>query len=318
MFICFKKKYLLFFIYIAILININYNYNYRFKCEDCIFMKNIRKKCYKCSYEILLKNISVLSVEQTLNEIIKNNKSIARFGDGEFDIIFGLNRKLQQYNITLKEKLLKVLNSNMSNLLIGIMPLTNIKNKFWIDYLEKNKFRLSKVINKNKVYYSSMITRFYHSKKNKTKINEYITKFKSIWNNRNILIIEGEKTRLGIGNNLFNNSKSIKRIICPIANSFRVYNKILEFTKNLTLDKNTLILISLGQTATALTYDLQNLGNQIIDFGHFDIQYEYFLRNVTQSIRIPYKFVNEVKDGGKNIISITDNNYYKQIIYKIE
>ncbi len=40
-------------------------------------------------------------------------------------------------------------------------------------------------------------------------------------------IIEGEKSRLGIGNDLFNNSKSIKRIICPIINAFNAYDKII-------------------------------------------------------------------------------------------
>ena len=78
-----------------------------------------------------------------------------------------------------------------------------------------------------------------------------------------------------------------------------------------------MILISLGPTATALTYDILNLGNQIIDFGHFDIQYEYYLRNVSKKVRIPYKYVNEVKGGDSNITSVTDNNYFKQIIYNI-
>ena len=37
------------------------------------------------------------------------------------------------------------------------------------------------------------------------------------------------------------------------------------------------------------TKDIINLGfrNQVIDFGHFDIQYEFYLRNVTKKIRIP-------------------------------
>ena len=78
-----------------------------------------------------------------------------------------------------------------------------------------------------------------------------------------------------------------------------------------------MILISLGPTATILTYDILKLGNQIIDFGHFDIQYEYYLRNATKKIKIPKKYVAEVKDGSVNISSVNDKEYYKQIIYKI-
>ena len=163
-----------------------------------------------------------------------------------------------------------------------------------------------------------MITRFYDAKANKSRILNYVKKFRNIWNKRNILIIEGRLTRLGIGNDLFDNAKSVKRIICPSKNAFNVYEKIIEFVNNLKLDINTLILISLGQTATVLAYDLINLGNQIIDFGHFDIEYEYFLRNSSGKIRIPYKYVSEVKGGTVNITSIDKKNiYYKQIISKI-
>ena len=146
-------------------------------------------------------------------------------------------------------------------------------------------------------------------------MKDYIVKFKTIWDKRNIIIIEGEKTRIGIGNDLFNNSKSIKRIICPVTNAFSAYEKILKYIRFLKPDKEDLILISLGPTATALVYDLQNLGNQIIDFGHFDINYEYYLRNATKKIKIPYKYVNEVPGGSENITSKVDNNYYKQIIF---
>ena len=108
-----------------------------------------------------------------------------------------------------------------------------------------------------------------------------------------------------------NNSKSIKRIICPAENAFNSYEKILKFVIDLKSDKKTLILISLGPTATILAYDLHKLGNQIVDFGHFDINYEYYLRNATKKIIIPNKYINEVPGGSVNINPINDLNYYK-------
>lgn len=210
-----------------------------------------------------------------------------------------------------------MINSSFPNLLVGLINLVNITDQFWINWIGKNKMKLLKVINKNKTYYNSGITRFYSQSSNKKYIKNYIARFKSIWNNRDILIIEGEKTRVGIGNDLFNNAKSIKRIICPNENAFNVYNKILEYMKNLTLNQNTLILISLGPTATVLTYDLIEYGHQIIDFGHFDIQYEYYLRNVSKKIKIPNKYVGEVPGGTLNINPISNKDYYNQIIKKI-
>ena len=270
-------------------------------------MKNIYSKCFNCSIDDLFQSIKIMSVEETLNEILNKKKSIARFGDGEFNLIFGKKIRFQIFNKTLRDLLLKVLNADIPNFLVGIIPLANNTNPYLVNYINKNKFKLFNIINKNKIYYNSLITRFFSdSRLNKVEKKNYIMKFKQIWNNRNILIIEGEKTRLGIGNDLLNNCKSIKRIICPTKNAFNVFTKVYEFVKNLKLDMNILILISLGPTASVLSYELHKLGYQTLDFGHFDIQYEYFIRNVTKKIKISTKYVNEVEGGDTNIL----NNEY--------
>ena len=73
----------------------------------------------------------------------------------------------------------------------------------------------------------------------------------------------------------------------------------------------------MGPTATVLAYDLTKYGYQAVDIGHTDIEYELYLRNATKIIPIPYKYVNEAKNGNINISDITDKNYNNQIIYKI-
>jgi hypothetical protein len=83
------------------------------------------------------------------------------------------------------------------------------------------------------------------------------------------------------------------------------------------INKNILILIALGPTATVLSYDLSRLGYQAIDIGHIDIEYEWFLKNATKKIKIKNKYVNEVDNGLNNFTSIKDRVYYKQIIKKI-
>ena len=99
--------------------------------------------------DILFKPIKIVSRDKTLNEILYNSKSIARFGDGEFEIIFGKNIRFQKFNETLKKKLLKVINSSFPNLLVGLINLVNITDQFWINWIGKNKMKLLKVINKN-------------------------------------------------------------------------------------------------------------------------------------------------------------------------
>ena len=56
-----------------------------------------------------------------MNEIIKYNKSISRFGDGEFSIIYGQGIGFQEYNRNLSKRLLEIINNNNEdNLLVGI------------------------------------------------------------------------------------------------------------------------------------------------------------------------------------------------------
>ena len=192
--------------------------------------------------------------------------------------------------------------------------MTSFAHKYWNNFINKYKFKLAKII-KNKKYFSATISRFYMDYKEKNNIQNYIQKLKKIWEQKDILFIEGEKSRLGIGNGLFNNCKSIKRIICPAINAFKVYDKIIKAV--LQYGKNKLILIALGPTATLLAYDLYKLGYQSIDIGHVDIEYEWFLRNATHKIKIENKYVNEVSGKRYIVADVKDNNYYNQIVTKI-
>lgn len=240
-------------------------------------------------------------------------------------MIFGKGIGFQDYDNILSQKLIKVLNSNDKNLLIGLnipykekdlQKLTISVRNYWINYLNRYQLNLSQLINKKRKYYSATISRFYMRYKDKSikNIKKYIKKLKTIWDHKNILIIEGEKSRLGIGNDLFNNVKSIKRIICPVKNAFYVYDKIIKEVKK--LKENRLILIALGPTASILAYDLYKLGYQSIDIGHVDIEYEWFIRNCTKVVPIENKYVNEAPI--KFIVKKTKlNNYYNQIISKI-
>ena len=292
-------------------------------CMKCLKKKK-SKECKQCTSNKIFKDFIIISREDTLNAIIYNKKSIARIGDGEFELIFGRGIRFQRPDKKLSQRLKNVLQSDEEGLLIGIPDTFNIEildnfkdlsRRYWIKWLNKNKFNLIKLFEKNKIYYSHLITRFYIDYKDHTGLDKYIKKLKKIWDKKDVLIIEGEKSRLGVGNDLFDNMKSIQRILCPSINAFDIYDKILNAA--LKVDKNRLILIALGPTATILAYDLYKAGYHAVDVGHVDIEYEWYLRNATNKIMIKNKFVNEIKKGNENIEDIKDKNYYNQIIEKI-
>ena len=151
--------------------------------------------------------------------------------------------------------------------------------------------------------------------KDKSKSSNILNKLKKIWSKKEIVIIEGEESRLGVGNDLFDNCLSIERIICPKNNCYEKYNDILEKVKN-KVYKDKLILIALGPTATVLAYDLSKLGYVALDIGHVDIEYEWFLMKADKKMNIEGKYVGEVLNGNSNN-DIFNNKYNKEIICKI-
>ena len=116
---------------------------------------------------------------------------------------------------------------------------------------------------------------------------------------------------MGIGNDLLDKAKSIKRILCPAENAFDKYEEILN--NCLKFQKDCLILIALGPTATVLAYDLGNKGYHALDIGHIDIEYEWYLKRAQRKIKIENKYVNEA-GGYSGSLQIDDINYKNSIV----
>lgn len=282
----------------------------------------------------LRRRIDVRGNDETLNFIIKNQCSISRYGDGEFDMILeylsGTNSKhvsgFQDYNPELAKRLYEIVSEHQTNFNhIVCIPLWFHRNldvykqsvqNYCKEYLCRYLKRLFKVLNHKRVYYNANISRFYLSYVDKSHCKKHVEKLKQIWDNRNLCIVEGEKSRLGVGNDLFSNSQNIKRILCPSVNAFDKYDEILSSIIN-NIDKGTLIIIALGHTATVLAYDLARMGYQALDLGHIDIEYEWMKLGATEKVAVKNKYVNEVT-GGNEVLDCKDDLYLKQIILHVE
>ncbi len=263
------------------------------------------------------KNINVYSIDQTIDDIISKKASIVRYGDGEIDIINGKSLKFQTYNQELGTKLEEILRlKSDERLLIAVPEIFNGLNQyvkeekiFWSISLLKTSKNWNLYCNGN--YYNAFLSRPYLRYKEKENCDYIFDKIKKIYKNRDVILVEGEYSRLGVGNDLFDGVKSLKRILCPTQNAYEKYQEILEEVCK--YSKKYLILISLGPTAKVLVYDLYQKGYQAIDLGHIDLEYEWFLRKETKKVKIENKYVNEV-DNGEESSEIKDEIYNKQIV----
>ena len=184
------------------------------------------------------------------------------------------------------------------------------ENMETIKNMEKYRGTWLQYLNKDMTYATANVTRLYIRYKDRSKARKHFEMLREIWEDRDVIVCEGEKTRMGVGNDLLDNCKSIKRIICPSENAFDKYDEIISELKK--QSKDSLILIALGPTATVLAYEMSKEGYQALDLGHLDIEYEWCIRNATKREKIINKYTNEVSHGDETQ-DIEDKSYENQI-----
>ena len=275
----------------------------------------------------------VLDNYATIDFILEHRCSISRYGDGELALAMAykygeiFHSGFQLYNEALGKRLVEILDyrDKAPNHLVCLpacafsygtgylrRPAKDFWNKFTWQYIDK----LLEMTANGQLYGETNISRLYLSHKDKSRCQDFVNSLKRLWNNRDIVFVEGNLTHLGYGNDLFSNAKSIRRILCPNKNAFDRYNEILEgVISNTTAD--TLIILALGMTATVLAYDLAKEGRQALDIGHVDIEYEWMRMKATSKVAIPGKFTNEAP-GGHDVSESYPEDFKSQIIANIQ
>ena len=267
---------------------------------------------------------TVVSMSETIKLIAEKHASIARYRDAEFDIIFGRTEGYQKKDLYLSKRLKEILKKNdiSKKFLVGLPDCFGKLDHFvveaqnhWSIRLDRERVKWVKCLNTKAPYYQAQITRFYMDWADKSKCPVWYKGLKDIWNCQNVLIVEGEHSRVGVGNDLFDNAASVRRILCPSENAFDCYENILDKICQYA-SKDDLIFMALGPTATVLAYDLFKLGYWAFDAGHIDLEYEWMKRNVSEKIKIEGKYVNEVS-GGSVVENVNDPKYLSEIICKV-
>lgn len=267
--------------------------------------------------------VQVLSTAETLEKIREQKCSLSRFGDGEFDLIFGNDLKFQKYDEKLANKLRKILLQEegagackvaIPRVFASLKGMTQASKTFWSVYLVDHREKIYSLLNPAYRYFDAQVTRIYVNRKNKSDAAKYFKQWKEIWRGEDILLVEGKNSRFGAGNDLFAEAKSVKRILCPACNAFDYYDEILDaVAKN---GSNKLVLLVLGPTATALAYDLSCRGIWAIDSGNLDMEYEWSKIRAKKQVAITGKYTHEAEHG-TNVSDVSDRSYEDQIMAQI-
>ncbi|MRN07381.1 SP_1767 family glycosyltransferase [Lactobacillus sp. 0.1XD8-4] len=268
-------------------------------------------------------NIHVRSVDESLNRILQERKSMIRLGDGELTLINGQGIDYQTYDEKLARRLKQILlNGSNAKYDVGLPDVFDglqAYGQYTKDFYENNFFRnnqriLSAVAKTNSIYSNTFVSRPYISYREKSNSGRWFKKLKQVWDNQDILIVEGALTRSGVGNDLFANAQSIKRIVCPSKNSYQQIGQIEQAIR--VNAENRLILLMLGPTAKVIVDDLQDLSNQMIDIGHIDSEYEWFKMGATYKVKLANKHTAEF-NYDEDISAVHDQAYQDEIVARI-
>lgn len=275
-------------------------------------------------------HLAIMNAEATIAYIEKTGCSVARFGEGEFELILWPDRDLgfQAHNAQLAKRLEEVLGAEEENLLLCIpYALNDLRGRtddsiqFWYYWCERKDQR-KKIVDLIKSYHGSrytfgdtQISRPYIAWKTPEHAERIFPRLMGLWKDRDVLIVEGVKTRMGVGNDLFAQARSVKRILGPATNAFdrieEIKAKVVEHCKG------ELVIMALGPTATVLALELSRLGIQALDIGHLDIEYEWYRSKATSHNLVPGKYTNEAADGNQ-VDECRDETYLAQIIDRVE
>ena len=262
--------------------------------------------------------IIVRDIDQTLDYVIENQSSIIRFGDGEIDLMLGKSIPYQVYDEKLASQLKEIISLQSDEQLVIGLPnvfadrsnFTPAAEAFWKGHLEhhlKDYVELARA----DWYGTTFVSRSYIDYVDKSKSFSQFEKLKQIWENQDILIVEGVTSRSGVGNDLFDGATSIKRIICPSHNAYSRIEEIQEAV--LQYAENRLILCMLGPTAKILSYNLFNKGYRILDIGHIDSEYEWMKMGADTKVKLHHKHTAE-HNFDQDIELIEDEVYNGQIV----
>lgn len=242
-----------------------------------VCFKNSFKLCSIMIYYRLTKKVptkldfNILSQSKTLDLLSTSNKSIIRFGDGEFLLISGLDIGFQKYSDELKNDFLKILNDEDNRLLVGLHSCVNlhdseIEESGWrIGAIRVIKILLPFVIkNKNRLFGDAVV--FYAYNKNYFNVTRLVE-------NKEIVIFANELIVKEVFiQNLFSEASKIYTIIVDKKHSYEkkdIYlNEFYTLVKN--KNKNNLrILLGGGPGSKVIGYTLIKDDYVCYDLGNW-------------------------------------------------
>jgi len=220
--------------------------------------------------------LRVVDEMETLSAIRERRASIARYGDGELEIMIGGGIYFQEHDPALAQRLRDILRSPKPNFLIGIPNFDGLQIKTegrkgtWLRY----RRMFAHLVRRGVEYHSAFVSR--PASIVGLESADYFQQWQSIWEGREVVVVHHSVATSEHA--LFRNARGVHFVLCPGQNAFRDYATVLERATAHCARPEVLFLIAAGPTAGVLAWDLAQRGAQALDVGHLTAAYDEFMR----------------------------------------
>ena len=264
-------------------------------------------------------HFSVMDMQKTLKYVKDRHVSVARFGDGEVDLMMGYSIPYQDYDEELAGRLKQIIMAPDNRKLLVCLPdifegrerYTDAFHSFWDEHMKRYQDFYDEIAANGKCYGSTFLSRPYIDLVDKSIAEKHFQNIKELFAEKDILIVEGFYSRSGVGNDLFQGAKSVERIICPSRNAYSRYEAIMNAVRRHGVNK--LILLMLGPTAKIMAADLAFEGYWAVDIGHIDSEYEWYRMGAAYKIKLKNKHTAEF-NFDRDIELQDDDAYAEEIV----
>lgn len=200
---------------------------------------------------------ATLSEGETLQRVLAG-ASLARYGDGEFNLCNGSSIPCQRFDSTLQLCLRGILKDS-GDCLVGIPNIHSLtpKHQFWKKYLTLAPALLAA----EQEYGSAFISRPDSAPWIDT--GSFWADLQRLWLGKDVTLVRGSVRSL-VGDDLMG-AKSVREIVGPVTDAWAEYDKLRTEIQQIKAD---VVLLCLGPTATVLAADLCRFGFHAIDLGH--------------------------------------------------
>lgn len=251
----------------------------------CNFATKLRNEI-KNDFDII-KPPRVKTLLKTMQELVSTNKSIIRFGDGEYILMGGRGIPFQRYDKRLAEQLITIISQDNENLLIGIdrgyfhTPSPNASDvfkKYSYSWVIENYEIITKYLKPEKEYANARISQIYVGNINYD-YKKYYDLFKQLLAKKKLLLICGDKV-LNVKYNILENS-DVNYIYGPTLHAYNDIERLRIELKEKAKDET--LLFAIGPAGKVLAYEMFLKGYRVLDIGHAIKDYDTYMRGINMT-----------------------------------